>query len=163
METFREVLRHARAGETGRANTVDEDVEGVMLSVHEIRKLTRGELRLLELDGGVWIGPTRAAASAPCQDCGIDTTPRDAEGAPIVGWEWYMLAGDVWARATGGKRTILCVGCLETRLGRRLTAQDFADVPINKPNTIDSARLRDRKTSGRGKPPMKVRKGGHRC
>jgi len=37
----------------------------------------------------------------------------------------------------------LCIGCLEERLGRHLTADDFMDVPLNDlsiPNT--SSRLR---------------------
>ncbi len=117
-----------------------------MLGVDEIRRLTTGELHLLELDGGIWIGPARTAASAPCRDCGIDTTPRDGEGNPHVsGWEWYVVRDEVWKQATSDERGILCIGCLEERLGRQLTPQDFADLPINKATAVDTARLGERK------------------
>jgi len=58
--------------------------------------------------------------------------------------EWYMVHDSVWKAA--GMETMggaLCIGCLEERLGRHLTADDFMDVPLNDlsiPNT--SSRLR---------------------
>jgi hypothetical protein len=70
----------------------------------------------------------------PCGGCGIATWPG----------EWYMVHGDVWARAGMGQHGMLCVGCLEERLGRPLAANDFNDAPINRLtlDTSDSARLR---------------------
>ena len=41
-----------------------------------------------------------------------------------------------WYRPDGtpvGPHDYLCVGCLEARLGRELTAADFTDAPINGP------------------------------
>jgi hypothetical protein len=69
-----------------------------------------------------------------------------------------MVKDEVWARAWAGRlkpwhalggQQILCIGCLEKRLGRTLTACDFMDVPINDitHNTM-SARLPDRFTAG---------------
>jgi hypothetical protein len=46
--------------------------------------------------------------------------------------EWYMVHDDVWKAA--GMETFggaLCIGCLEERLGRHQTADDFKDVPLN--------------------------------
>jgi hypothetical protein len=43
---------------------------------------------------------------------------------------------------------LLCIGCLEHRIGRTLTHLDFTDVLINDPSGHCSERLRDRLTSG---------------
>jgi hypothetical protein len=39
----------------------------------------------------------------------------------------------------------LCIGCIEKRLGRALTAADFANAPINAPSPSDTPRLAARK------------------
>lgn len=62
---------------------------------------------------------------APCVDCGVDTYARGVD-------EYYMVHNEVWAAAGMLPRDgMLCIGCLEARLGRRLTAVDFTDVPVN--------------------------------
>jgi len=63
-----------------------------------------------------------------CVDCGTECLPTDDRRA-----EWYIVTDQVWAAAgidkLGG---CLCIGCLESRIGRQLTAADFpADVPVN--------------------------------
>jgi hypothetical protein len=78
----------------------------------------------------------------PCADCGVGTTS-----------EWYVVKDDVWERAWINRLRplsgeILCIGCLETRLGRTLTAHDFTDFPISIPTKHCSKRLRNRLTSG---------------
>ena len=75
----------------------------------------------------------RPDASAPCAGCGVNTC-----------WlgERYMVRNDVWNQAWLGaapqmrrtERRFLCIGCLETRIGRRLSADDFHSVPINDPD-----------------------------
>ena len=72
-----------------------------------------------------------------CVDCRWNT--------PLLG-EWYMVRDSVWKaagiEAMGG---CLCIGCLEERLGRRLTPEDFIDCKINDPNLANtSSRLRAR-------------------
>lgn len=60
-----------------------------------------------------------------------------------------MVGDDVWFAATGhpgwpwpgDPDDILCIGCLEKRLGRSLTAADFTDVPANIPIPWDTPRL----------------------
>ena len=98
-----------------------------------------------------------------CCDCGIDTIAID---------EIYMVDNGVWQQAwpeglprgndlLGGdpaqlflplvlpgrelaELNILCVDCLEKRIGRTLCT-DFIDAPINDPNRHQhSDRLRDR-------------------
>jgi hypothetical protein len=76
-----------------------------------------------------------------------------------------MVRDDVWEQAWAGRRKswqrrrhdgrelvegqeVLCIGCLEQRLGRTLMACDFIDVPCNDPNQKRmSERLRDRLTA----------------
>ena len=82
-----------------------------------------------------------------CVDCGINT---------ITLGEFYMVRADVWDQAWRGRRKsyhgklpgteILCIGCLERRIGRTLAQSDFTDVPINNPDEDMSDRLRDRLT-----------------
>jgi hypothetical protein len=64
-----------------------------------------------------------------CVDCGTETLPTDG----FRHSEWYIVADEVWADAgitkLGG---CLCIGCLEERIGRQLTAADFPDdIPVN--------------------------------
>lgn len=56
-----------------------------------------------------------------CRDCAVDV------GA--IG-EWFMVTDDVWPLARDGG--VLCVGCLECRIGRRLVARDFTAAPVNR-------------------------------
>jgi hypothetical protein len=94
-----------------------------------------------------------SALSAMCNDCGMDTTPRAEARRLRVGWEWYMVHDDVWAAAgmpkndpenEPGDSGYLCIGCLERRLGRRLTPQDFTSDLVNNPSPYDTPRLLSR-------------------
>src|SRR5262245_61782900 len=98
-----------------------------------------------------------------CADCSLGT---------IRIGEWHMVHGDVWEQAWAGRRKswqgrvpgteILCIGCLERRIGRTLVASDFIpDVPANDPskdNISDRMRTRLRFTTSlalkrkRGRP-----------
>jgi hypothetical protein len=65
-----------------------------------------------------------------------------------------MVKDPIWSQAWAGRlkpwhaldgQQILCVGCLEARIGRTLMACDFSDVPINNPDRfVMSKRLRAR-------------------
>jgi hypothetical protein len=60
--------------------------------------------------------------------------------------EYYMVHDALWKLAgmepDGG---MLCIGCLETRLGRKLVRGDFTDYPINSGQLFpQSSRLRER-------------------
>ena len=52
----------------------------------------------------------------PCKDCGVNT--KDSE--------FYMVCDKIWEQVQGGE-DYLCIGCLEKRLGRKLTRSDFLD------------------------------------
>ena len=58
-----------------------------------------------------------------CVDCNVDTSHLG---------EYYTVRDDVWYAAMQGfNNGMLCIGCLEKRLGRVLTPADFPDYPIN--------------------------------
>lgn len=61
-----------------------------------------------------------------CIDCGVNTKE--------IG-EYYMVKACVW-RSSGMHyhSGMLCLGCLENRLGRELKPEDFQYLPINELN-----------------------------
>jgi hypothetical protein len=82
--------------------------------------------------------------------------PRDCfeRGVDLfeIGEFAYMVRRDVWLAAVpwepGGTFTFLCIGCLEDRLGRQLTAEDFPDdIPMN----FDSRQWRSERLQARRK------------
>lgn len=102
-----------------------------------------------------------------CADCDVDTFDNG---------EMYMVRDELWAAAWAGRRVncncgafgtdggqgvfefkdtsrcrkceVLCVPCLEKRIGRTLTHADFTDCPLNIPNGFTSTRLRSRLERG---------------
>jgi hypothetical protein len=57
-----------------------------------------------------------------CLDCKVDTGK--------IG-EHYFINTSTWLSIVGSKIGMLCIGCLENRLGRKLNRADFPDVYIN--------------------------------
>lgn len=75
----------------------------------------------------------------PCHDCGLPTAPCDGPD------EWYTVHDAVWRAGALGADSIVCIGCLESRLGRRLHPGDFLTAPLNDPDYGNhSPRLRNR-------------------
>ena len=71
-----------------------------------------------------------------CIDCGINT--HDIK-------EYYMVKNEIWFGLKLNRSGMLCIGCLENRLGRRLKPNDFPDLPINtNPFNEHSERLKER-------------------
>lgn len=57
-----------------------------------------------------------------CVDCKFDTWQD----------EYYMVTNEVWyVLAQMPQKGMLCIGCLEKRIGRQLTSKDFTGAPIN--------------------------------
>ena len=78
----------------------------------------------------------------PCDDCGLLTAPKHGED------EWYSVNDDVWEHAEADYETILCIGCLEARLGRQLNKNDFSPAILNAVNYSNhSGRLKSRLTA----------------
>jgi len=59
-----------------------------------------------------------------CVDCRMDTGK--------IG-EYYFIHTPLWLSVVGSKTGMLCVGCLEKRLGRKLRRNDFTNAWINDP------------------------------
>jgi hypothetical protein len=62
----------------------------------------------------IWYG------GKPCKSCKGDNQP-------------YMLTSDLWkiVAAPKERRSFLCIPCVEKRLGRKLTLEDFNNAPLN--------------------------------
>jgi len=63
-----------------------------------------------------WLAIMKDRSSFLCLDCGVDTGAID---------EYYRVTNELWARVNPGGDGMLCIGCLEKRLGRELTPDDF--------------------------------------
>ena len=59
-----------------------------------------------------------------CLDCQVDTGKI---------YEHYFINLDTWLSVVGSKTGMLCIGCLEQRLQRKLNKEDFPKVTINDP------------------------------
>jgi len=76
----------------------------------------------------------RPVCISNCADCGVGT---------ITLGEWYVVHDRLWEQAWIARRKswhgkvpgleILCIGCLEQRIGRTLMADDFTDSAVNDP------------------------------
>jgi hypothetical protein len=77
-----------------------------------------------------------------CMDCGIDTNEIR---------EYFMVEDHLWKQNVPEYHGFLCIGCLESRIGRKLDKNDFpAHLPINDPDGFffpHSDRLRTRLTT----------------
>lgn len=77
-----------------------------------------------------------------CVDCSIDTV--------LIG-EYYMVHDHVWFESGMTKTSgMLCISCLEKRLRRKLTSEDFKDLPINNISIIRSYKLLSRLLNEKG-------------
>lgn len=72
-----------------------------------------------------------------CLGCGTSTAEDGVN-------EYYMVQAAIWQAVNPDRRGMLCIGCLEQRLGRRLTPDDFTSAPINSIKEWHSERLRSR-------------------
>lgn len=71
-----------------------------------------------------------------CVDCDIDTGKAH---------EHYFVKNEVWFQVMPTNKGMLCIGCIEARLGRQLTGDDFTDCSLNNPRyEPKSARLMNR-------------------
>ncbi len=79
-----------------------------------------------------------------CWDCAVCTNCTG---------EYYMVDDELWKTGTiyandiCSEDVMLCIGCLENRIGGLLTKSDFTAAPLNSMNLImGSTRLRARLT-----------------
>ena len=69
---------------------------------------------------------TRARLESRCLDCHVETSFTERQKND----EWYMIHNHLWLKGNPRGAGKLCIGCLEKRLGRRLTPRDFADCSL---------------------------------
>ena len=72
------------------------------------------------------------SVSVHCLECGANTGK--------IG-EFYIVRAEVWLLANPAGDGMLCIGCLEQRLGRSLTRLDFTEAPCNHDEMPRSLRL----------------------
>jgi hypothetical protein len=53
-----------------------------------------------------------------CLDCGRDVLELD---------EYYMFTDEIWDQVNPSREGMLCIACLEARLGRELAPEDFIE------------------------------------
>ena len=71
-----------------------------------------------------------------CLDCNVHTGDI---------YEHYFVNTSLWLSVVDSKNGMLCIGCLENRLGRMLKRSDFTDASINNPkHSKQSLRLKNR-------------------
>lgn len=63
-----------------------------------------------------------------CQDCSKHT----------AGSDYYMIKNDLWAQVHPNRHGMLCLSCLQTRLGRRLEKSDFIDAIVNQRRAVEA-------------------------
>lgn len=83
-------------------------------------------MQLAILDAFVWAMHTDEDDDADACD---DSPPCIVCGRP--NHDLYMLIDNVWSTAGFEADDQSHVACVETRLGRRLSLQDFSDAPVN--------------------------------
>ena len=147
-------MRGRRMSTTGHHMTRQEEHQARMKQ----RKARREAMKPLE------VSTTMASSGNPmpeCVDCGVNTSPgnvyRKITDNPngTSEWEmdlliderseWYAVYDRIWRKA-GNPDGCLCIGCLEVRIGRKLTPLDFH--PNDKINRmVGTPRLLDRKGS----------------
>ena len=45
--------------------------------------------------------------------------------------EYYMIQNDLWEQVNPNKNGMMCIGCVEEKLKRELTPEDFTNCPLN--------------------------------
>jgi hypothetical protein len=87
----------------------------------------------------------------PCKDCGVATAPCHGPH------EHYMVHDKLWCSAGVTEHEILCIGCLEKRLGRELAGEDFSQhAPTNIETHRCTPRMQDR--LGRTTPKRRLQR-----
>lgn len=82
-----------------------------------------------------------------CLDCRQNTNTMN---------EYYMVYDEVWLQAVPDGDGMMCIGCLENRLKRKLAPEDFTNCGLNQMKVITgSDRLRSR-IAGKDVPTLEV-------
>jgi hypothetical protein len=92
-----------------------------------------------------------AITDSHCVDCEVETCNTAKSGLLS---EYYMVKDKLWYEAvptddilydrSTSHNIMLCIGCLEKRLGRKLCQKDFTRCPLNDHLYNHSPRLKNR-------------------
>ena len=130
-QLYMRLARHAHRLVAKSATVADLTIRGAIEALLPVKQLVLPMRLSAWSDTGNKKGPPHILTR--CADCGVGT---------IVLRENYMVKGQIWQRAWAGRlkrwheapgQTVLCVGCFEARIGRRLRAADFENAPVNDP------------------------------
>ncbi len=91
-------------------------------TITEIKVVNNEVLITLDNGGTYFLRNLNHKVSLLCLDCKVNTIH-----------EIYMVHDHIWKEANPDISGILCIGCIEQRLGRTLTKQDFKDSLLNFP------------------------------
>jgi len=78
---------------------------------------------------GLGVKMNRPKINWNCLDCKIHTH--------LIG-EYYMLKHDLWKIVNPDYHGMLCISCVEERLGRKLKKRDFLDCLLNNNDSFKS-------------------------
>jgi len=59
-----------------------------------------------------------------CLDCGKDCMTDDKD--------YYMIQNDLWMKLVGSHNGMLCMDCLEARLGHKLRKEEILPCPLTE-------------------------------
>ena len=89
------------------------------------------------IGGPGWVAQSNGRGGFICMPAAFTAVCKDCNGFPARMGEWFQLKNAVWNQAWPGtaQRTsakgplpmkhFLCIGCVEKRLGRKLSRRDF--------------------------------------
>jgi hypothetical protein len=63
------------------------------------------------------------ASNWNCLDCGKSTR---------ISKEYYMIHDHLWSTVAKNPKGMMCISCVEKKLGRKLVPNDFTDCRLNK-------------------------------
>jgi hypothetical protein len=90
--------------------------------VKEHHPISDEDRRIARRDASRRYRERKAFADFLCMGCGVCT---------FCNGDYYMVTKDLWNAVCGNPIGMLCIRCLENRLGRLLNRLDFIDAPVN--------------------------------
>lgn len=107
------------------------ELEGESVTI-QVEPITRYKLEIFYRDQ--WVC-TAFHQESFCLDCNLNT---------YTAHEFYSLHDRIWRKANPKIEGMLCLSCVEKRLGRQLKSKDFQHAPINEENAVFSELLASR-------------------
>jgi hypothetical protein len=113
LDLLTDIIEYEMGEVVGDASGADPDSE-------EAQEAASRLVQLLHLQKRLTLALTNKTHA--CADCSVNTSDID---------EYYMVHDAIWAESLVAPDAMLCIKCLEARIGRQLKPTDFTDAPIN--------------------------------